>query len=185
MHYCVANMPGAVARTSTFALNNATLPFALALADKGWKRRSPRTAPAQRPQRPRRQGDLRSRSRMRTASPGLRRRKCSGSRNEAAAATRARDFGVSMSSHMPASHRMRRNLVAILLSQQNARQSLAIADRAYVLENGRITTQGRSAELLALADIAQKYLGVGQAVGDPHRAAQRMLGNEPKTILSA
>ncbi|MBX2830382.1 MAG: alanine dehydrogenase [Rhodospirillales bacterium] len=36
VHYCVANMPGAVARTSTFALNNATLPFALALADKGW-----------------------------------------------------------------------------------------------------------------------------------------------------
>jgi alanine dehydrogenase len=38
VHYCVANMPGAVARTSTFALNNATLPFALALADKGWRR---------------------------------------------------------------------------------------------------------------------------------------------------
>lgn len=36
VHYCVANMPGAVARTSTFALNNATLPFAIALADKGW-----------------------------------------------------------------------------------------------------------------------------------------------------
>jgi alanine dehydrogenase len=36
IHYCVTNMPGAVARTSTFALNNATLPFALALADKGW-----------------------------------------------------------------------------------------------------------------------------------------------------
>ncbi|SNY92502.1 alanine dehydrogenase [Cohaesibacter sp. ES.047] len=36
VHYCVANMPGCVARTSTFALNNATLPFALALADKGW-----------------------------------------------------------------------------------------------------------------------------------------------------
>jgi alanine dehydrogenase len=35
VHYCVANMPGAVARTSTFALNNATLPFTLALADKG------------------------------------------------------------------------------------------------------------------------------------------------------
>ena len=35
MHYCVTNMPGAVARTSTFALNNATLPFILALADKG------------------------------------------------------------------------------------------------------------------------------------------------------
>jgi alanine dehydrogenase len=38
VHYCVANMPGAVARTSTFALNNATLPFSIALADKGWKK---------------------------------------------------------------------------------------------------------------------------------------------------
>jgi alanine dehydrogenase len=38
IHYCVANMPGAVARTSTFALNNATIAHALALADKGWKR---------------------------------------------------------------------------------------------------------------------------------------------------
>lgn len=37
VHYCVANMPGAVARTSTFALNNVTLPFVLALADKGWR----------------------------------------------------------------------------------------------------------------------------------------------------
>jgi len=36
-HYCVANMPGGVPRTSTFALNNATLPFVLALADKGWR----------------------------------------------------------------------------------------------------------------------------------------------------
>lgn len=38
MHYCVANMPGAVARTSTLALGNATLPFLLNLADKGWKK---------------------------------------------------------------------------------------------------------------------------------------------------
>jgi alanine dehydrogenase len=37
-HFCVTNMPGAVARTSTFALNNATLPFVLALAGKGWCR---------------------------------------------------------------------------------------------------------------------------------------------------
>lgn len=37
MHYCVANMPGAVARTSTIALSNATMPFMLALADKGWR----------------------------------------------------------------------------------------------------------------------------------------------------
>ncbi|MGR5062317.1 alanine dehydrogenase [Photobacterium sp. DNB22_13_2] len=37
VHYCVANMPGAVARTSTFALNNVTLPYILKLADKGYK----------------------------------------------------------------------------------------------------------------------------------------------------
>ena len=37
IHYCVANMPGGVARTSTMALNNATLPFALAIANKGAK----------------------------------------------------------------------------------------------------------------------------------------------------
>ena len=38
IHYCVANMPGAVPRTSTFALNNATLPFARKLADLGWQK---------------------------------------------------------------------------------------------------------------------------------------------------
>lgn len=38
IHYCVTNMPGAVPRTSTFALTNATLPYVRALADKGWKK---------------------------------------------------------------------------------------------------------------------------------------------------
>jgi alanine dehydrogenase len=38
VHYCVTNMPGAVARSSTFALTNATLPFVLALAEKGWRK---------------------------------------------------------------------------------------------------------------------------------------------------
>jgi alanine dehydrogenase len=38
IHYCVANMPGGVPLTSTYALNNATLPFTLAIADKGWKK---------------------------------------------------------------------------------------------------------------------------------------------------
>ncbi len=37
MHYCVANMPGAVSRTSTIALGNATMPFMMALANKGWR----------------------------------------------------------------------------------------------------------------------------------------------------
>ena len=38
VHYCVANMPGGVAKTSTMALTNATLPYALEIADKGWKK---------------------------------------------------------------------------------------------------------------------------------------------------
>jgi alanine dehydrogenase len=38
IHYCVTNMPGAVPRTSTFALTNATLPYVRALADHGWER---------------------------------------------------------------------------------------------------------------------------------------------------
>jgi alanine dehydrogenase len=38
VHYCVTNMPGALPRTSTLALTNATLPYAIEIADKGWKR---------------------------------------------------------------------------------------------------------------------------------------------------
>jgi alanine dehydrogenase len=38
LHYCVANMPGAVPYTSTIALTNATLPYVIKLADKGWKK---------------------------------------------------------------------------------------------------------------------------------------------------
>ena len=38
IHYCVANIPGAVAKTSTLALTNATLPYALQIANLGWKR---------------------------------------------------------------------------------------------------------------------------------------------------
>ena len=38
VHYCVANMPGAVPTTSTIALTNATLPYAIQLANKGWKK---------------------------------------------------------------------------------------------------------------------------------------------------
>ena len=37
IHYCVANMPGAVAKTSTMALTNATLPYAVEIANKGWE----------------------------------------------------------------------------------------------------------------------------------------------------
>ncbi len=52
IHYCVANMPGAVPVTSAHALNNATLQYGLQLADKGLQAHCRRPAPAQRPQRP-------------------------------------------------------------------------------------------------------------------------------------
>jgi branched-chain amino acid transport system ATP-binding protein len=54
--------------------------------------------------------------------------------------------------------------IAILLSEQNARMSLAIADRAYVIEMGRITLQGTGKELLDSSDVAERYLGVGQKI---------------------
>ena len=73
--------------------------------------------------------------------------------------------------------------LAILLSEQNARQSLAIADRAYVIENGRIVTAGRSAEILASDEIAEKYLGVGRGLGDPAGERQRALSTRLNAIL--
>ena len=48
LHYAVSNIPGAVPRTSTYALNNATLPFALELADKGYRRIIDEKAPISR-----------------------------------------------------------------------------------------------------------------------------------------
>jgi branched-chain amino acid transport system ATP-binding protein len=55
--------------------------------------------------------------------------------------------------------------MAILLSEQNARLSLAIADRGYVIENGRVALSGNGGELLASSDIAARYLGVGTDLG--------------------
>ena len=53
---------------------------------------------------------------------------------------------------------------AILLSEQNARLSLAIADRGYVIENGRVTLAGTGKELLHNPAVAERYLGVGKGV---------------------
>ena len=72
---------------------------------------------------------------------------------------------------------------AILLSEQNAKQSLAIANRAYVIENGSITMSGQAADILASADIAEKYLGVGHSVGDPASARQLAMSARLKAIL--
>ncbi len=54
--------------------------------------------------------------------------------------------------------------LGILLSEQNARMSLAIADRAYVIEMGRVVLEGRGQDLLGESEVAERYLGVGAAV---------------------
>jgi branched-chain amino acid transport system ATP-binding protein len=54
--------------------------------------------------------------------------------------------------------------IGILLSEQNARMSLAIADRAYVIEMGRVVLAGRGSELLDDPEVAARYLGMGKAV---------------------
>lgn len=53
---------------------------------------------------------------------------------------------------------------AILLSEQNAKLSLAISDRAYVIENGRVALSGTGKALLKNPEVAERYLGVGKAV---------------------
>jgi branched-chain amino acid transport system ATP-binding protein len=65
----------------------------------------------------------------------------------------------------------------ILLSEQNARLSLAIADRGYVIENGRVVLTGTGAELLNNPDVAARYLGVGKGFatdGRPSGLAERL-----------
>jgi branched-chain amino acid transport system ATP-binding protein len=59
--------------------------------------------------------------------------------------------------------------IAILLSEQNARMSLAIADHGYVIEMGRVVLQGTGKELLNHPEIAERYLGMGKAVEDLDR----------------
>jgi branched-chain amino acid transport system ATP-binding protein len=57
--------------------------------------------------------------------------------------------------------------LTILLAEQNARSALSIADRGYVVENGRVTLSGRARDLLASPDIAERYLGGGSAAAQP------------------
>ena len=59
--------------------------------------------------------------------------------------------------------------LSILLVEQNARAALALADRGYVLANGRITSSGTSAELLADSATVEAFLGQSKAIG-PTRA---------------
>ena len=73
--------------------------------------------------------------------------------------------------------------LAILLSEQNARQSLAISDRAYVIENGRIVAGGLSREILAADDIAGKYLGVSQSMDGSKTVKQMAMTERLREIL--
>ncbi len=59
--------------------------------------------------------------------------------------------------------------VSVLIAEQNARMTLAIADRGYVLENGRIVAEGTGQQLLNAPDIVERYLGIGSGGGDIRR----------------
>ncbi|HUY01770.1 MAG TPA: ABC transporter ATP-binding protein [Rhodocyclaceae bacterium] len=75
--------------------------------------------------------------------------------------------------------------MAILLSEQNARQSLAIADRAYVLEAGRIVLEGSGEALLGDRQVAERYLGVGKAVDAPDERDATQLAARLGQILQS
>ena len=65
--------------------------------------------------------------------------------------------------------------LSILLSEQNARLSLRIADRAYVVETGRVALEGTGAELLDRPDVAERYLGVGKTLAGATSAREAEL----------
>jgi branched-chain amino acid transport system ATP-binding protein len=73
--------------------------------------------------------------------------------------------------------RLRDQGLAILLSEQNARLSLAIADRGSVIEKGRVALEGTGDELLGNPAVAERYLGVGAAVDElGEQRHQRLVG---------
>lgn len=63
---------------------------------------------------------------------------------------------------------------SVLLSEQNARSALSIADRGYVIENGRVALSGRACDLLTSPQIAERYLGVGAATKFSRQESARM-----------
>ena len=79
--------------------------------------------------------------------------------------------------------------LAILLSEQNAQLSLAVADRGYVIENGRVALTGSGQELLQSKDVADRYLGVGvrhesssaHMENEISRRLHILMGSVPKT----
>jgi branched-chain amino acid transport system ATP-binding protein len=80
--------------------------------------------------------------------------------------------------------RLREQGLSIVLSEQNAKLSLAIADRAYVIETGRVALAGTGAELLASAEVAERYLGVGRAVAVADASGHANLVSRLKEIFA-
>jgi branched-chain amino acid transport system ATP-binding protein len=74
--------------------------------------------------------------------------------------------------------------VSILLSEQNAQQTLAIADRGYVLESGRIVLDGTAKTLLASSEVAEKYLGIGVGSLSGSSARCQLLADRLKEVLA-
>lgn len=73
--------------------------------------------------------------------------------------------------------------LAILLAEQNARMSLAIADRAYVIEQGKVTLEGLGKELIGRSEVAERYLGVGRAVASLDADHHRQLVDRLRAIF--
>jgi branched-chain amino acid transport system ATP-binding protein len=78
--------------------------------------------------------------------------------------------------------RLRAQGITILLAEQNARQALSIADRGYVFENGKITLEGASVDLLNSGEIAERYLGMGSAA-EVSGPASEVLASRLRNVL--
>jgi branched-chain amino acid transport system ATP-binding protein len=90
---------------------------------------------------------------------------------------------VLVSQIFPLIAKLRDRGMAILLSEQNARLSLAIADRGYVIENGRVALSGEGRELLRSTAVAERYLGVGAAVGAINEARVEQLAAKLRQLM--
>ena len=71
---------------------------------------------------------------------------------------------------------LRERGIAILLSEQNARSALAISDRGYVIESGRVALSGTGRELLDSAEVADRYLGISNATSFSSEKSRLMAG---------
>jgi branched-chain amino acid transport system ATP-binding protein len=79
--------------------------------------------------------------------------------------------------------RLRAEGLAILLSEQNARLSLAIADRGAVIEKGRVTLEGTGAALIGDPAVAERYLGVGASIAELGAERHRRLVSRLKDLF--